>query len=523
MGTKTGMAQSKAQKLALAIDLGTGGPKVALVASDGTLAARSARAVTTERIPPDGAEQDPEEIWHAILSASREVLAEARAPRDAVCGIMCSAQFFSIVPVDARGQPLMKLLLWLDRRGARFSRALMEQVPDAALRFLEIHGGIPFGNDSLSHILHVKELHPEIYDRTDAFLEPVDFVTQRLTGVATGNLCTVFPMLLTDNRRPEEVAYSKALLELSGIDESKLPRLLPVDGQAGTLRDEVAQELDLPTGIPVFSGMNDTQAVTIGAGAYRPGFGGLNIGTTMQVLASAPAKHTDAEYQIVSMPSPLVGEYMAMAEIGLGGRPVEHFLRSVVHASDPLGEHEAPDPFAGLDAAATSEPPGSGKLLYLPFLTGAGGPNGSGAMRGAFLNLSLDTTRARMLRAVLEGVAFHQRWVRPAVERFSGQPFAEIAVSGGGARSDAWVQILADVHDRPMQQLDDARHANTRGNAFLTFQRLGLVGPGEIDNFRPIRRSYDPRTENRQLYDELFEQFVASYDRIRPISEALNR
>ena len=517
------MPQSKLRKFALAIDLGTGGPKVALVANDGTVAARAARDVETQQLPPNGAEQDPEGIWRTILSAVREVLGEASVPRGSICGIMCSAQFFSIVPIDAQGRPLMNLLMWLDRRGARFSRALLEREPEALFRFLEIHGGIPFGSDSLSHILYVKELHPEIYERTHAFLEPVDFVTQRLTGVTTGNVCTVFPMLLTDNRRPEETAYSKALLELSGIDEARLPPLVPVDAQVGTLRSEVARELDLSPEIPVFSGMNDTQAVTIGAGAHRPGFGGLNIGTTMQVLASAPEKHTDAENQIVSMPSPLAGSYMAMAEIGLGGRTLEHFLRSVVHARDPLGDHQARDPFVGLDAAVESEPAGSGKLLYLPFLAGGGPPSGSGAMRGAFLNLSLETTRARMLRAVLEGVALHQRWALPAVERFSGQPFAEIAVSGGGARSDAWVQILADIHGRPMQQLDDARHTNTRGNAFLTFRRLGLTGPEEIDRFRPIRRSYEPRAEHRQLYDDLFEQFVASYDRVKPISEAMNR
>ena len=149
-------------------------------------------------------------------------------------------------------------------------------------------------------------------------------------------------------------------------------------------------------------------------------------------------------------------------------------------------------------------------------------PVSSAGMRGAFVNLSLETTRTQMLRAILEGVALHQRWARPAVEAFSGQEFREIAVSGGGAQSDAWVQILSDVHDRPMRQLEDPRQTNTRGNAFLTFNRLGLVGPDEIDRFRPIRRTYDPQTQHSKMYDELFEQFVAAFDGVRPISEALN-
>jgi xylulokinase len=371
-------------------------------------------------------------------------------------------------------------------------------------------------------MLGVKHDRPDAYARTHKFLEPVDFLAQRLTGRFAANACSAFLMLLTDNRRLDAVDYDPGLVAFSGIDRDKLPDLVPVDACLGTLRPAVARELGLAAATPVFSGMNDTQAVTIGAGAFRPGHGGLNVGTTMQVLASAERKDTDFASQIVSMPSPIPGRYLALAEIGLGGKAIEHFARGVFHARDALGDHSAPDPFARIDEAVGGEPAGSGKLLFLPWLAGALAPNENTRMRGAFLNVSLETTRTRMLRAVLEGLAYHLRWMVGPAERFSGATFRELRFAGGGAQSDAWAQILADVTDRPVLQLAEARQANTRGAAFLAFHRLGLVDLGDIDRFSPIRRVYEPRPENRGIYDELFTQFVASYDQIRPLCEALN-
>jgi xylulokinase len=295
-----------------------------------------------------------------------------------------------------------------------------------------------------------------------------------------------------------------------------------VDARIGTLRADIARDLGLAPEVPVFTGMNDTHAVTIGTGTFRPGQGGLNLGTTMQVLARAESKAADFDNQILSMPSPIPGRYMTMAETGLAGKVVEHFLRNVAHASDSLADHSIDDPFARIDAAVSGEPAGSGGLLFLPWLSGSMAPRGNPRMRGGFLNVSLETTRARMLRAVLEGVAYNLRWMTPAVEQFSGAPFADVSLSGGGATSDAWAQILADVLDRPIHQLAEPRHVNTRGIAFLAFHRLGMLGLDEIDRFRPVRRTYSPRAEHRQVYDELFAQFVECYDKTLPIFEALN-
>jgi xylulokinase len=269
--------------------------------------------------------------------------------------------------------------------------------------------------------------------------------------------------------------------------------------------------------------MNDTQAVAIGTGTFRLGRGGLNVGTTSQVLAHVPFKRTDAENDIVSMPSPIAGLYAVLAENGLGASVLDHFLRQVVFARDALADHSGDGGVERVDAAVRATPPGSGGLLYLPWLAGSQAPAADPAVRGGFLNMSLDTTREHMLRAVLEGVAFSLKWLLPAVERFAEATFAELRFAGGGALSDEWSQILADIVGRPILQLDDARHVINRATAFLAFQRLDVLGLDAFDAFCPVKRTYEPRASNLDMYARLFEQFLAAFERNRPIFGALNR
>ena len=509
-------------RYALAIDLGTSGPKIALVGSDGVVAAHTNRLVETKRLPPDGAEQDPEEIWTAIMDGAREVLRTAARPPAEIVGVLCSSHYFSLVPVDADANPTTNLLVWLDQRGAKYGHGLVRDDLETLVKFIEVHGALPFGTDSLSHMLFVKNEQPAAYEKTRAFIEPVDFVNARLTGKIRANCCTAVALMLIDSRDLSSLEYAPELVAASGIDPDKLPPLVPVDSVIGPVLPEIATELGLAPGTPVFSGINDTQAVTMGTGTFLPNRGGLNVGTTIQVLARAEEKNTDGDYQIVSMPSPVPGEYLSMAEVGLGGKLVEHFLKNVVYATDRLGAHETQDPWATLDETIRDVEPGSGRLLFLPWVTGAQAPKQSETMRGGFLNITLETTRAEMLRAILEGVAYHLRWMLPGVEAFSKQTFDTLYFSGGGAVSDEWAQIMADVMNRPVLQLADARQANTRGNAFLAFRRLGLVDDTRIEAFCPIKRRYEPRPSVKKTYDHLFEQFRLAYEQTEPIYEKLN-
>jgi len=510
--------------LILSIDLGTSGLKVAVVGADGELVAVATRPIETLLLPPDGAEQDARQIWDTVLSAMRQVAHDAAVDRARIAGITCTSQYFSVVPVDRDLQPTMNLILWMDRRGREQSRQIYARHADAFETWVDIHGMIPLptGNDSLSHMLWVQENRPEVHERTYKYLEPMDFLIAKLTGDCSSNLCTAFPLLLTDNRDLSTLTYSDRLIELANVDADKLAPLCPIGARAGVLRRVLADDLGLPAATPVFSGINDTQAVAIGTATFRGTHGAINLGTTSQVLAHVATKKSDLDHALLSMPSGIAGRYMVMAENGLGGKPLDHFLRNIAFASDALAQHATATPFDGVEAIVAQAPAGSDGLLFLPWLTGAQTPESHAATRGGFLNLSLHTTRSHMVRAILEGVAFNMRWALPSVEAFAEQELDELLFSGGAAVSDAWAQILADVTDRPVAQLRDPGYVNNRATAFLALVELGVCGLDDIGNICRIKRRYSPRHEVRETYDKLFAQFVAAFEQNRPIFESLN-
>lgn len=508
----------------LSIDLGTSGPKVALVGLDGSVPAAQAANVQWRRSGA-AAEQDPHEVWAAVDRTTRSVLAKARVAPDQIVAITCASQYFSLVPIDSEGAPVGPLVLWMDRRGARYHHDIYARHPDAFDVWAEIHGMVPLpsGNDSLAHLLWFQHEAPQIYERAAHFVEPMDYVVARLCPTFAANPCSAFGLLLTDNRTPEHPRYDRGLLTRAGIDADKLPPLTGIQDRLGGLRREIAEAWGVSAHTPVFAGINDTHAAAIATSTFRDGGGALNVGTTAQVLAHVPDKRSDFEREIVSMPSPLAGRHMAMAENGPGAKPLDHVLRQITFASDALADHRTETPFAGIEAILEQTPPGSDNLLFLPWLTGSGAPVGSPHARGGFLNLSLETSRGHMIRAVLEGCAFNLRWLLPEVETFAGTSFPGLRFSGGAAVSDGWAQIMADVTGRPIEQLADGRHTNNRATALLAFRELGMCDLDAVDRLCPVRRCYEPRAEYRETYDRLFTQFVACFEQLRPIFAALNR
>jgi xylulokinase len=411
----------------------------------------------------------------------------------------------------------------MDGRGAASGQALCGADPMAIPTWIERHGAIPLpsGADSLSHMLFLKNERPDAYESARYFLEPMDFLNFRLTGEATANLGTAFMMLLADNRDAGGPKWDSDLLTMAGIEKDKLPALVPMRGCVGALRPTVADELGLPAGVGVFSSMNDTQAAAIGTGAFLPGRGGLNVGTTCQVLAHKNEKATDFESHLVSIPSPVSGKYLVLAENGLGGGALRYFIEGVLFADGALGNVARAAPYATLDRALRDIPAGAGGALFLPWLAGAQFPDDDPSMRGGFLNISLDTTREHLVRAVVEGVSLNLCAMIEPVERFTGEPFAEIAFSGGGAQSAEWAQVLADVSGRPVHQLKDARFVNNLAGALMVFAEIGARELSSVTEMVRVERTLTPRADSHELYLELAEQQRKAFELLRPISHAL--
>ncbi len=507
---------------ALGIDVGTTNVKVVLVDGDGGLAATAHRQLSSH-VDGDVGEQDASATWSAVASAIAEVTAAGPALARSVGSVGVCSQYSSIVPVDEAGEPVAPMVMWTDKRGTDHSFELLMASEDAMETWVEHHGIPPVGGGlSLAHMLHLQRDRPDVHSRTAVWLESMDFITMRLTGNVAANQGTMFMSQLCDNRTLGVTEYDPLLVEMSTLDANRLPPLAGFDEPVGTVSAPVASELGLPADAVVYGGVNDTVAAAVATGAFQPGRGGLSIGTTSVLVDTLGEKRVDLDHELLSMPSPFPDTYVLWAENGIGGRALEHILIDVVHAVDVLADHTTDDEFARLDAALASVPAGSGGVIFLPWLNGSLSPSSSPTMRGGFINMSIETNRADMVRAVTEGVAHNLAWLLPHAESFTGKRMDEIAFLGGAARSAQWCQTIANVLDRPVGPVPHADWAVAMGVADLARHRHGDLDRTELESGVEPEVRYEPDDTTREMYDAAQEQFIAAFEALRPIHEALN-
>lgn len=517
----------------LAIDLGSGGPKVAVVSETGKILSHASESVATKFVSGGGAEQDPHEWWRAVSAAVRAALSPSQVDRQKIVGVSCTGQWSVTLPVDRQGQPLGNAVHWMDSRGAPYTRALTSGLVKIEgygvrplLEWIRITGAVPThaGADALAHILFLKHERPEIYARTFKLLEPMDYLNLRLTGRFSASYATVFPYLLTDNRDVTQVRYHDPLLRLTGVEREKLPDLVPVDAVLGAIDAEVARDWGLPATTQVVCGTTDNQTAALGAGSIADGGGYISVGTTSWLSCHIPFKKCNLVRSIATMPSAIPGRNIVVAEQGAAGRCLEavaeHWLYADRDFSDPA---ERSRTYEELFHEAAGVPPGSDGLLFLPWLNGSGPPAANGEVRGGFLNQTLRTSRPQAARAVMEGVAFNLRWLLPHVERFVGKRFDVLRLVGGAAACDLWCQIFADILNRPVHRIAQPRLATVRGAALHALMSLGIRRRDEIAALVPVAGVFEPRAEYRRTYEELFAAFVACYKRTRGLVTRLNR
>lgn len=515
----------------LAIDLGSGGPKVALVSDAGRIVAASSARTATYFLPGDGVEQDAEEWWRVISEAARSLVGRALVPPSSIIGIACAAQWAVTVPVDRSGNVLGRAVHWMDARGARYTRRVTSGPIRVAgygvgplVRWLRLTGGIPphSGADSLSHILFLKHERPDIYAAAHTFLEPMDYINFRLTGRMAASPASSFPLLLTDNRVVDRIEYAGELIRRAGIDRAKLPELLPAQSIVGTVRPEVAADWGIARQARVVSGLPDSQAAVLGSGAVADFAPHLCVGTSSWLTCHVPFKRTDIFRSLATMPSGVPGKNMVVGEQGPAGKCLEVFIEKWL-APASVGSDRTAGVYDELLGEASQVPPGSGGMLFLPWLNGAGPPLADSRARGGFLNQTLESNRAQAVRALLEGVAMNLRWLEESIERFVGRPFPELAYVGGGARGELWCQIMADVMKRTINQISEPTLAIARGAAFSAFMALGRIRLEEIPARVEVARRFVPRPEVSRIYDDLSREFRRAYRVNRRLFAALER
>ena len=523
----------------LAIDLGTGGPKVAIVSMRGEVVASEVETNDIIVLPGGGVEQDPDEWWRTIVAASRRMI-DARVvdPAD-IAAICIGSQWMSTVPVDEHGNHLANAISWMDSRGAPYAKQVAgggAEIPGTgynarkAYTWLRRTGGIPSlsGKDPVGHILLLAHTEPELYRNAHAFLEPVDYLNCRLTGRQVASFDTIVGHWVTDNRDLATVHYDDELIALAGLDRDKLPDLVPTGSVIGPLTPGAAEALGLSTDVQVVAGMGDTAAAGIGSGAVRDYDAHLYIGTSSWLSCHTPTLKTDLATNCTALPSGIPLRYWVATEQDVAGKALLWLIDNVLYPDDALDTGAAPDDvFDRLNAMAASVAPGADGTMFLPWLNGERTPVDNHLIRGMWFNLDLETSRAAMVRAVLEGVALNTRWMLGAAEKFVRKQrptgFEHINFIGGGAQSELWCQILADVLDRPIRQMAEPRYANAKGAAFAAAVALGHLRWDDIPALVTVERTFTPDPANREVHDRQFEAFVKLYKQTKGVFAKLNR
>ncbi|MHA1264528.1 MAG: xylulokinase [Candidatus Helarchaeota archaeon] len=470
------------------------------------------------------AEQDPRMWWRAITQNTAELVKKTGVAPGEIRAIVHSTQMLGCLPVDKSGNPLMNCMIWMDTRAAKQSLKLWCDVRSmlSILRhirrvwnFLSITGAGPMTRDMYSKIMWVKEERPQIYEQTYKFLDVIDWLLLKSAGVYVTPVDYAGVTFMMDIHTFQ---WSEKLLSYGDVDSEKLNEIRKCTEVVGELTPEAAAEMNLKPGIPVICGCGDASAALAGSGAVEENDVHLYIGSSGWLMAPVSKFLRKISAATVSVPSPNPElPYQIIAEQKNMGACLK-WLRDTVERKESYGD---------LDNLATKAPPGSNKLIFTPWIYGESCPDIAPRLRGGFINLNIENSRYDVIRSVLEGVAYNARWalqegVEPLVKKNGGK-ITEIRFIGGGAMSNIWSQIMADVLDKEIIQMANPMASGTMGGALIAG-----IGIGELKSFRefkqkiPEKARYTPNPANKEIYNTLYSAFREIHKRLKPLYEKLN-
>ena len=490
----------------LGIDIGTSGTKTLLCNEAGKVLAT---AMAEHRIfspKPGWSEQNPEDWWTACCTATKAVLKKAKVKPADVKAIGLSGQMHGSVFVGAGEKVLRPALLWNDQRtqkqcdeitakaGGR--EALIDLVANPALTGF-----------TAPKILWVRENEPKVYEKTRQILLPKDYIRFRMTGEFATEVSDASGTLLLNVVKRE---WSGKLLSILKIDPKLLPRVMESQEITGTISAVAAKALGLAEGTPVVGGAGDQAAGAVGNGIVRAGIVSSTLGTSGVIFAHSDHPVLDPRGRVHTMCHAIPGKWCVFGCMLSAGGSFQWF-RNQMGASEIVdAKKQSRDPYELLIEIAETAPAGSEGLYFLPYLTGERCPHPDPNARGAWIGLTSRTTRSMIVRSLLEGVTYG---MRDMLEIMQGMkiPTKEVRASGGGARSDFWRHLQADVYKQPIV-LTNAEEGPAYGVAILAGVGTGAWKSVDEACASSIKQTtkISPNAKRSAVYDKHF----AVYDKL---------
>ncbi len=487
----------------LGIDTSTTATKALLVNQHGKSVAVASASYALSTPRPLWAEQDPGLWWEATQQAISQVLKSSGIDPASIAGVGLTGQMHGLVLLDERGEVLRPAILWNDQRSA----AECDQMRDTLglARLVEITGNDAFPGFTAPKLLWVRNHEPEIYARIDRVLLPKDYVRFCLTGRFATDRAGAGGTLMLDLTTRD---WSAELLEAFEIPPGWLPPTHEGSEVTGQISPAAAELTGLSAGTPVVGGGGDQAAQAVGVGAVEPGVVALTLGTSGVVFASSTRPLTEKDGRLHAFPHAVPETWHVMG-VMLSAAGSLRWYRDVV----------APDmDFRLLVEEAAEVEPGCEGLVFLPYLSGERTPHADPFVRGAFAGLTLKHGRPHMTRAVLEGVAFGIRDNFALMQEVGLEPIAQVRVSGGGARSPLWRQILADVCGVDLVTVETTEGA-AFGAALLAGVGAGIWSavPEACAAGVELGKTTSPDPEAQATYESSYRRFTALYPALAPL------
>ena len=495
-------------RLLLGIDLSTTGAKALLIDHEGRVVSSATTPLSLSTPHPLWSEQEPREWWTATTTSIAQALATANASGEDVAAIGLTGQMHGLVLLDADREVLRPAILWNDQRCGAECDDIRARVGHKEL--VEITGNDALTGFTAPKILWVETHEPEVYRRIRHILLPKDYIRFRLTGALAMDKADGSGTMLFDLR---ERTWSSKILNALNISADWLPQTFEGHETTGEVTREAAELTGLHPGTPVVAGGGDQSAQAIGTGVVRPGTMALTLGTSGVVFAATESPLIEPEGRLHAFCHAVAGRWHLMGVMLSAAGSLQWYR-------DKLACDRS---FADLVEEAAGVPAGSEGLIFLPYLSGERTPYPDPLARGAWIGLTTRHGQPHLTRSILEGVAFGIKDMFSLMRDAGLGSVDEVRVSGGGAKSLLWRQILADTLDAELVTV------NTTEGAAYGAALLAGVGAGVWPNVDiacaqtiSIRDHVTPNKEASKLYESLYDQYRNLYPTLKPVFHDLS-
>ncbi|PKL37173.1 MAG: carbohydrate kinase [Spirochaetae bacterium HGW-Spirochaetae-1] len=502
------------KKYVIAIDSGTQNIRAIMFDRTGKeVASAEAPIEPYFSLHPGWAEQNPSDYWSKLCQASRAMMKKAKVPREEIGAMGITSQRTTFLTVDREGTPLRPAIVWLDQRRVEYPPPL--SLGARAVFNLPVISGLMKYVRENSKYLWIKCNEPDIYRKTAKFLLITGWFVKKLTGEFRESRGMVNVLWPIDLKKFAWYTY-KFLYEIFGLKPDHLPELCDQDEILGYITKTASRETGLPEGLPVIVGGGDKQSELLGAGGLNSETGVISFGTLTTLNVITKKYVTDKQWRFFAWPGAIPCTWNIETYINRGFWMVTWFKEELGHRESIEAERRGVAPEVVLDEVIRSIPPGSMGLMLQPHW----GPLSNNKFaKGSIIGFGDVHTRAHIYRAILEGLGFELRRLYEIINAETGITLKELRVGGGGSRSDAAVQIAADIFNLPVSRMATSEIGSLGAAVSAT------VGSGMFSSFDEAVSSmvkkihtFEPDPKNRRIYDDLYRQvFLATYEKLEPL------